>query len=105
MAILVGLALDAAGAGSLMLPIRRKLLPPRAPIRDDVDLLELAEKFPLAGGHIKNAVLCAVADAVYADGENGVLTQARLTAAAADQVASLPVAAKRGRAVSPQDLN
>lgn len=87
------------------LEIWRKLLPPRAPISDDVDLWGLAEKFPLAGGHIKNAVLCAVADAVYSDGENGVLTQARLATAAGDQLASLPVATKRARGPGPNDLN
>lgn len=87
------------------LEIWRKLLPPRAPISDDVDLWALAEKFPLAGGHIKNAVLCAVADAVYCDGENGVLTQARLSAAAADQLASLPTTTKRVRTVAPCDMN
>ena len=40
-------------------------LPATAPLAADVDVDELAERFDLAGGYIKNAVLVAVATAVH----------------------------------------
>ena len=39
--------------------IYRGLLPPGAPVADDIDWRFLAEKFELSGGHIKNIVLSA----------------------------------------------
>lgn len=47
------------------LRIWRQHLPARAPLADDVDLDTLASRFELTGGYIKNAVLAAVAEAVY----------------------------------------
>jgi len=39
--------------------IYQHMLPPAAPVSDDIDWEFLAEKFPLSGGHIKNIVLSA----------------------------------------------
>ena len=37
----------------------RVMIPPRAPLADDVDLAAIADRFTMAGGHIKNAVVRA----------------------------------------------
>ncbi len=63
--------------------IWRRLLPPRAPLSDDVDLTALATRFDLVGGYIKNAVLMAVARISHAGRD--VITQADLVAAAESQ--------------------
>ena len=47
---------------------RRRHLPETAPIADDVDVERLATQFEITGGLIKNAVLSAVAAAVYEAG-------------------------------------
>lgn len=39
--------------------IYQRMLPPAAPVADDIDWAFLSEKFPLSGGHIKNIVLSA----------------------------------------------
>lgn len=47
------------------LAIWKKHIPDKAPLADDVDLGELADRFEMTGGYIKNAVLMAVAAAVH----------------------------------------
>ena len=37
----------------------------KTPLSEEVDVVELSEKFPLAGGHIKNAVLSAIRELAY----------------------------------------
>jgi SpoVK/Ycf46/Vps4 family AAA+-type ATPase len=63
-----------------------KHLPERAPLADDVDLHDLAWRYELTGGEIKNAVLVAVAATVHDNGGLGPITQAQLERAAADQL-------------------
>jgi SpoVK/Ycf46/Vps4 family AAA+-type ATPase len=63
-----------------------KHLPRQAPLAGDVDLHDLAWRYELTGGEIKNAVLVAVAAAVHANGGQGPITQAQLETAAADQL-------------------
>jgi SpoVK/Ycf46/Vps4 family AAA+-type ATPase len=65
--------------------IWRQHLPSRAPLAADVDLAALADRFEMAGGYIKNAVLVAVADAVHAEGLPQI-TMAMLERAARDQL-------------------
>lgn len=49
-------------------------LPPKAPLAADVDVGELASRYELAGGYIKNAVLAAVATGLHR-GENRLTMQ------------------------------
>jgi SpoVK/Ycf46/Vps4 family AAA+-type ATPase len=65
------------------LRIWRSLLPAGVPVGDDVNLEELAHRFPLAGGHIKNAIMTAVRKAARRDGDRARVRQADLGAAAA----------------------
>ncbi len=71
---------------SSRLEIWRKHLPATAPIAPDVDLEALAERFDMAGGYIKNAVLMAVAEAVHSDGDQPVIRMEHLEDAARAQV-------------------
>lgn len=57
----------------------------RVPLADDVDLDALAERFELAGGHIRQAILTAAHDAVG----GGAVTQAHLLTAVAREYAKL----------------
>ena len=45
--------------------IWRLHLPRKMPLADDVDITALAERYPVTGGQIKNAVLTAAREAVY----------------------------------------
>jgi SpoVK/Ycf46/Vps4 family AAA+-type ATPase len=51
-------------------------IPKDMKIADDVDLNELANRFELTGGFIKNALLSALSVAVSRDGDNPVITHA-----------------------------
>ena len=64
------------------LRIWKSLLPDRVPLAKDVDLNELARRFPMAGGHIKNAVLAAARKAARRDGRNAHVKQQDLMEAA-----------------------
>ncbi len=66
-------------------------LPEALPLDADVDLGRLAERFELTGGLVKNAVLCAVAEAVHADESEARVRMAHLEEAARQQLRS-PVA-------------
>ena len=66
--------------------IWRHHLPAAVPLASDVDLVALADRFELAGGYIKNAVLMAVADAVHSLPDQPVIHQAMLERAARDQL-------------------
>jgi len=66
--------------------IWRKHLPDGAPVASDVDLDVLADRFEMAGGYIKNAVLMAVAEAVHTNGADPCITMAHLEKAALDQL-------------------
>ena len=68
------------------LKIWRKHLPEKAPMASDVDLELLADRFEMAGGYIKNAVLMAVAEAVHTNGASPAITMAHLEKAALDQL-------------------
>ncbi|MEC7984604.1 MAG: AAA family ATPase, partial [Myxococcota bacterium] len=46
------------------LKIWKQHIPPQAPISSDVNLLELAARFDITGGYIKNAILMALAEVV-----------------------------------------
>jgi hypothetical protein len=66
--------------------IWKALLPARVPLADDVDLDQLARRFQMAGGHIKNAVLTAVRKAGLRAGRGARVTQRDfIEAAAAEQ--------------------
>ena len=66
--------------------IWRRHLPEGVPLADDVDLTDLARRFELTGGLIKNAVLVATAEAVRRHGEGGPVDAAALERAAAQQL-------------------
>ena len=63
-------------------------LPSQAPIADDVDVDQLAARYELTGGYIKNAVLMAVAAAVHRsdDVADATIGMADLEQAARDQL-------------------
>jgi SpoVK/Ycf46/Vps4 family AAA+-type ATPase len=61
-------------------------LPGQAPLADDVDVADLARRFELTGGEIKNAVLVAVASTVHDQGADGRIGQKELESAAEDQL-------------------
>jgi SpoVK/Ycf46/Vps4 family AAA+-type ATPase len=63
-----------------------KHLPEAAPVAADVDLDVLADRYEMTGGYIKNAVLMAVADAVYQGGDQPEITMAALEQAAREQI-------------------
>ena len=63
--------------------IWKSLLPERLPLAGDVDIDDLARRFPMAGGHIKNAVLTAVRKAGVRAGRRARVTQRDLIEAAA----------------------
>ena len=63
-----------------------KHLPEQAPVADDIDLRDLARRYELTGGEIKNAVLMALAAAVHENGGDGPITQRQLEQSAADQL-------------------
>lgn len=71
---------------ALRLEIWRHHLPAGVPLAPDVDLVALADRFELAGGYIKNAVLMAVADAVHTDARDPQISHAMLERAARDQL-------------------
>lgn len=60
-------------------------LPEKAPVAPDVDLDVLADRYEMAGGYIKNAVLMAVAEAVHEGGDDPKITMAALEQAAREQ--------------------
>jgi SpoVK/Ycf46/Vps4 family AAA+-type ATPase len=63
-----------------------KHVPAAAPMGSDVDLPNLARRFELTGGEIKNALLVAVAATVHEQGEDGRIGQKQLERAAEDQL-------------------
>ncbi|MEL6341897.1 MAG: ATP-binding protein [Myxococcota bacterium] len=65
--------------------IWQRLLPPGANLADDVRFPALARQFPITGGYIKNAVLMALASAVYDNPANPCICQAHLLDAAQAQ--------------------
>lgn len=71
---------------AMRLDIWRKHIPSTAPLAPDVDLDALADRFDMAGGYIKNAVLVAVADAVHSASESPVISMEHLEKAARSQV-------------------
>lgn len=77
------------------LALWRRHLPSTAPLAADVDLESLADRYELAGGYIKNAVLEAVATAASEGADLPVLAMAHLEAAARRQ----------GRRLSDEDLD
>ena len=59
----------------------RAMLPEQAPITDDLDLADLARRFEMTGGYIRNAVMRAAfiaADAGGAIGNDQLIRAARL---------------------------
>jgi SpoVK/Ycf46/Vps4 family AAA+-type ATPase len=62
-----------------------KHLPSTVPVAADLDLEALADRYELAGGYIKNAVLMAVAEAVHRQSQE--ITQEHLENAARQQLA------------------
>ena len=61
----------------------RRMVPPGAPVSDDVDWAFLGEKFQLSGGHIKNIVLAA---AFLAAGEDSPITMRHLLLSAVNEM-------------------
>lgn len=74
-------------------PLRREIwrrhLPEQAPLAPDVDLEALAQEFPFAGGHIKNATLRAAVAAASRPVEERIIRQADLRGAALEEKRSL----------------
>ena len=67
------------------LRIWQSLIPGRLPLAKDVDLRVLAHRYPLAGGHIKNAIRTAARRAAIRDGEHVCIRQEDLGEAAAGE--------------------
>jgi AAA+ superfamily predicted ATPase len=68
------------------LRIWKALLPVGVPLGESVDFEDLAQRFPMAGGHIKNAIKAAVRKAARRDGRDArVLMSDFATAAAAER--------------------
>lgn len=65
------------------LRIWQELLPLGVPVAGEIDLDALAQRYPLAGGHIKNAILAAVRKAALRDGADARVRQEDLGEAAA----------------------
>jgi AAA+ superfamily predicted ATPase len=65
------------------LQIWKNLLPGSVPLADDINLEVLARRFPMAGGHIKNAILTAVRKAAHRDGRKARIRQEDFGEAAA----------------------
>lgn len=63
----------------------RRHIPSTVPLAPDVDIEALADRFELAGGYIKNAILEAVAQAAAEFGDSPRLTMAHLETAARRQ--------------------
>ena len=68
------------------LEIWRRHLPASAPLADDLDLEELAERYEMSGGYIKNAILMGLAAAVHEGGEEPIIRHAHLAEAAREQL-------------------
>ncbi len=66
--------------------IWRRLVPPEAPLAEDVDPPALARRYELSGGHIKNAVLRA---AFAAAADDAAIDQARLIRAANQELENI----------------
>lgn len=66
--------------------IWKSLQPPKLELASDVDILELALKYELTGGFIKNTWLSALSFAVTRDGMSPIVTHADLKKAAAHQL-------------------
>ncbi len=104
-----GLARRIAGVFEFEIPgpaerirIWERLVPARMPLAGDVNLEELARCWPMAGGHIKNAVLGAVRKAAVRDGRRAHVTQRDLMeAAAAEQDSFRPCSRPIGFGDSP----
>ena len=75
-------------------------LPPQAPLADDIDLDELAERFEITGGYIKNAVLTAVAEAVHSGSDEPQISMQNLLDAA--RIQSRPILDEDSRALEPK---
>jgi SpoVK/Ycf46/Vps4 family AAA+-type ATPase len=71
--------------------IWRNLLPKQVPLADDVNFDLLASRFEIAGGYIKNAVLSAVADAVYSDKDDPIIQMSMLEKAARHQMEQINI--------------
>ncbi len=68
----------------------RSMIPARAPLSTDVDLTEVAERYELAGGHIKNAVVRAAFMAAERGGEIDHDTLVRAAALEWTELGNLP---------------
>eukprot|EP00736_Rhodelphis_marinus_P011452 Rmarinus@m.20401 len=66
--------------------IWKALLPPKLKLDDDVDFAELALKFELTGGFIKNAMLTAISSAVARGGKDPVVCMEDLRKGASHQL-------------------
>ncbi|ETO23624.1 hypothetical protein RFI_13555, partial [Reticulomyxa filosa] len=66
--------------------IWEKHFPPNLPLDDDVDVAELAMKFELTGGFIRNAVLAAMQAALLRDKEKLKITQSDLLTSCEQQI-------------------
>ena len=64
----------------------KRMIPPHAPLSDDIRWKWLARTFEMSGGYIRNAVLKA---AIAASGENAPISMEHLVRAAADEARSM----------------
>ena len=71
----------------------RQMLPAELPVADDLDLSQLAKRFELAGGHIRNVLLRAA----YLAADAGVLTMAHVVRAAESEYADRGILVARGK--------
>jgi AAA+ superfamily predicted ATPase len=71
--------------------IWRSLISPRVPLAADVDFTALAARFPIAGGHIKNAVLAALRAGARREGLRSRICQGDFIKAAEQEKSSFQV--------------
>jgi SpoVK/Ycf46/Vps4 family AAA+-type ATPase len=77
-----------APSGAERVALWRQLLPPEVPLAAEVDLHMLADRFPLTGGSIKNAVYRAAARAALRGVDERSVTMADLVESAEEEAAS-----------------
>lgn len=74
--------------------IWKTLIPPKVRCAEDVDLNALSMLFPMTGGYIKNAILCAINRAIHRNPREPCLTQGDLEEACRNQESHLGAGSK-----------
>ncbi len=79
----------------------KHLIPPRAPVSDDINFMALGESFEMSGGHIKNAMMRA---GIRAASQNGKISHDILWDAAVQEFRDMGHVIREGNEYSDQDI-